>query len=73
MTAQDWSALASALVDELHLATPPLAISFTDAAPQGVEPFADPMPDALPDGRTGRVGLRVALHARDDLAELGGG
>ena len=46
MPPQDWSQLASALVDELHLATPPLAITFTDAPPEGVEPYADPMPDA---------------------------
>src|SRR5215471_3192047 len=54
-TTQDWSQLAATLADELHLATPPLAITFSDAPPEGVEPFAAPMPDALPDGRTGRV------------------
>jgi uncharacterized protein (DUF169 family) len=32
-----------------------LAITFTDTAPAGVEPFSEPMPDALDDGRTGRV------------------
>src|SRR5215510_12199413 len=54
-TTQDWSQLAATLADELHLATPPLAITFSDAPPDGVEPFDEPMPDALPDGRTGRV------------------
>jgi uncharacterized protein (DUF169 family) len=55
MLTQDWSVLATALADELHLATPPLAITFTDARPEGVEAFDDPMPDPLPDGRTGSV------------------
>jgi len=55
MTTQNWPELAATLVDELHLATPPLAITFTDTAPEGVEPFEEPMPDALADGRTGRV------------------
>ena len=55
MPQTDWSTLASALVDELHLATPPLAITFSDAPPEGVARFDEPMPDALPDGRTGRV------------------
>ncbi len=55
MPTHDWSALATALVDELHLAAPPLAITFGDAPPDGVAPYAEPMPDPLPDGRTGRV------------------
>jgi uncharacterized protein (DUF169 family) len=55
MPNSDWSALAAALVDELHLATPPLAITFSDAPPEGVAPFEEPMPEPLSDGRTGRV------------------
>ena len=51
----NWSDLASDLTDALHLATPPLAITFSDAPLEGVAPFAEPMPDALSDGRTGRV------------------
>src|SRR5215510_7518906 len=54
-TTQNWSQLAATLADELHLATPPLAITFSDDAPDGVPAFGAPMPDALPDGRTGRV------------------
>lgn len=50
-----WSQLASDLTAALHLATPPLAITFSDAPIEGVAPYAKPMPDALPDGRTGRV------------------
>jgi uncharacterized protein (DUF169 family) len=51
----DWSALAAMLVDELHLATPPLAITFSDTPPEGVAPFEEGMPEPLADGRTGRV------------------
>jgi uncharacterized protein (DUF169 family) len=55
MVDSKWSQLASDLVSTLHLASPPLAITFSDAPPDGVAPFDEPMPDALADGRTGRV------------------
>ena len=55
MRTQDWSNLAAALSDALALNVPPLAITFTDTAPADVSPFDEPMPEALPDGRTGRV------------------
>jgi uncharacterized protein (DUF169 family) len=55
MPKQDWSQLASQLADSLKLSSPPLAISFHESTPAGVAPFEEPMPDALPDGRTGRV------------------
>src|SRR5690348_13650323 len=55
MPNQDWSQLASRLSDSLKLAAPPLAITFHENVPDGVAPFDEPMPDALPDGRTGRV------------------
>jgi len=55
MPETDWSQLAAELTSTLHLASPPLAITFSAAPPEGVEPFSEPMPDALPDGRTGRV------------------
>ena len=55
MPTQDWSQLASQLADSLKLSSPPLAISFHGSSPAGVAPFEEPMPDALPDGRTGRV------------------
>ena len=54
-TTQDWSNLATGLSDSLALATPPIAITFSDSAPEGVETFDDPMPEPMPDGRTGRV------------------
>src|SRR5215217_7008114 len=55
MPTTDWSQLASELVAALHLGTPPLAITFADEPPPGVAPFSEPMPEALPDGRSGRV------------------
>ena len=55
MASNNWSDLASELTDTLHLGAPPLAITFSDAPPDGVAPYEEPMPDALPDGRTGRV------------------
>ena len=54
-TTADWAALAGRLTDALELAAPPIAITFAAAAPDGVAPFAEPMPDPMPDGRTGRV------------------
>ncbi len=50
-----WSDAATALTDALQLAAPPIAITFSDAAPQGVAPFDAPMPEPTADGRTGRV------------------
>jgi uncharacterized protein (DUF169 family) len=54
-TTADWSALATALSDALHLGSPPLAITFTTDPPTGVARFDEPMPAPLDDGRTGRV------------------
>jgi uncharacterized protein (DUF169 family) len=50
-----WSDAATALTDALQLAAPPIAITFSDAAPDGVAPFDAPMPEPTADGRTGRV------------------
>jgi uncharacterized protein (DUF169 family) len=55
MADTNWSQLANDLTLTLHLASPPLAITFSAAPPEGVTPFDEPMPDALSDGRTGRV------------------
>ena len=55
MTSTDWSALAAELTSALYLASPPLAITFSDAPLPGVAAFDDPMPEPQPDGRTGRV------------------
>ena len=51
----DWSESAAALTSVLTLTTPPIAITFSDAPPAGVDPFDAPMPAPAPDGRTGRV------------------
>lgn len=51
----DWSQLAQGLSDTLTLTSPPVAITFSDDAPAGVDPFDAPMPSATSDGRTGRV------------------
>ncbi len=54
-TTQDWTTLATGLNDALALNAPPLAITFSDAPPDGVAAFDAPMPEPMPDGRTGRV------------------
>lgn len=51
----NWSDLSARLQGALALGAPPIAITFSDAAPEGVAAFDAPMPDPLPDGRTGRV------------------
>jgi len=63
----DWSQLATDLTAALRLATPPLAITFGDQAPAGVEAFDAPMPTPTDDGRTGRVpaGCAFWTHALD--------
>jgi uncharacterized protein (DUF169 family) len=55
MTSTDWSTLAGRLTHTLELAAPPIAITFSDAPPEGVDAFDAPMPPATPDGRRGRV------------------
>ena len=52
---ENWSDLSARLQQALSLAAPPIAITFSDAAPEGVAAFDAPMPEPLPDGRTGRV------------------
>jgi uncharacterized protein (DUF169 family) len=54
-TTQSWSDLASGLTDALALSAAPIAITFSDAPPDGVAAFDAPMPEPMPDGRTGRV------------------
>lgn len=55
MTTTSWNSLASELDSLLKLQSPPLAITFSNEAPQAVAAFDAPMPDPMPDGRTGRV------------------
>ncbi len=63
-TSTDWSQLASELGDVLALAAPPIAITFGDAAPAGVDAFDAPMPPPMPDGRTGRVPAGCAFWVK---------
>jgi uncharacterized protein (DUF169 family) len=51
----NWADLADALSHALHLAVPPIAISFSDVPPPGVAAFDEPMSQPAPDGRAGRV------------------
>ena len=46
---------AESLTSLLGLSEPPLAITFSSEAPDGVERFDAAMPEPTPDGRTGRV------------------
>lgn len=55
MPTQDWRAHAAALAETLGTDVPPVAITFSDAPPQGIPAFDDPMPPPTSDGRTGRV------------------
>jgi len=55
MPTTTWSEGAQALTSVLDLKNPPIAITFSAAAPEGIAPFADPMAEPTPDGRTGRV------------------
>jgi uncharacterized protein (DUF169 family) len=55
MAEQDWHALDTELRTLLQLVAPPLAITFSQIAPQGVAAYDTPMPTPTADGRTGRV------------------
>lgn len=55
MTTSDWNGLASELSELLKLQSPPLAITFSNAAPAGVSRFEAATPEPMPDGRTGKV------------------
>jgi uncharacterized protein (DUF169 family) len=50
-----WADLAERLSGTLHLAVPPIAISFSDARPEAVAEFDEPMSEPAADGRRGRV------------------
>jgi uncharacterized protein (DUF169 family) len=55
MPTQDWRTHAAAFASTLGTDVPAIAITFSDAPPEGVPAFDDPMPPPAPDGRTGRV------------------
>ncbi len=54
-TTTDWAGLADALTGALHLAVPPITITFTDPSSDTPPAFDGPMSDPTPDGRCGRV------------------
>lgn len=54
-TTEDWGGLSQRLMSSVGTDVPPIAITFSDAPPDGVDAFDDPMPPPLEDGRTGRV------------------
>ena len=54
-TFNHWSESAAAITSALNLTTPPIAITFSDSSPVGVDPYDAPMPPPTADGRTGRV------------------
>lgn len=51
----DFAQAARTLGDVLGLASPPIAITFSAEAPEGIDAFSDPMPEPTPDGRTGSM------------------
>lgn len=52
---REYTDIAAELTSLLGLAVPPLAITFAQHRPAGIEAFDGPMPDPTGDGRTGRV------------------
>ncbi|MGH9827396.1 MAG: DUF169 domain-containing protein [Blastocatellia bacterium] len=55
MTSTDWRALSTEFTSLLTQQSSPLAITFSNTAPEGVSPFDSPFPAPAEDGRTGRV------------------
>jgi len=54
-TAIDWAGLADRLARTLHLAVPPITITFSDEADASLPAFEEPMSEPTDDGRSGRV------------------
>ncbi|MFL6216201.1 MAG: DUF169 domain-containing protein [Blastocatellia bacterium] len=52
---QNWKTMAGELSALLGLQTPPLAITFSESAPEGVARFESNVPEPMADGRTGKV------------------
>jgi uncharacterized protein (DUF169 family) len=55
MTTTNWSSAAHDLMDALGTQVPPIAITFRNDVPAGIDRFDAPMPAPTADGRTGRV------------------
>jgi uncharacterized protein (DUF169 family) len=60
----DWRGLGEELTGALHLATPPIGITFSAQRPPGVASFDVPMSEPADDGRTGRVAAGCVFWAR---------
>lgn len=60
----DWRRLGEELTGALHLATPPIGITFSAQRPPGVASFDAPMSEPAEDGRTGRVAAGCVFWAR---------
>ena len=60
----DWRGLGEELAGALHLATPPIGITFSARRPPGVASFDAPMSEPAEDGRTGRVAAGCVFWAR---------
>lgn len=63
-SAEERQRLAERLTGALHLAVPPIAISFLDAPPESVESFDEPMSEPTSDGRAGRVAAGCVFWVR---------
>lgn len=63
----DWGECSRALVSALHLSVPPIAITFSDESPEGIDSFGGSPPKPSPDGRTGAVaaGCVFWIHATE--------
>jgi uncharacterized protein (DUF169 family) len=55
VTTGQWAALAERVVSALNPTAPPIAITFSASAPEGVPAFDEPFVEPASDGRTGRV------------------
>jgi uncharacterized protein (DUF169 family) len=60
----DWRGLGQELSGALHLATPPIGITFSAERPRGVASFDAPMSEPAEDGRRGRVAAGCVFWAR---------
>ena len=60
----DWRGLGEELAEALHLATPPIGISFSAERPDGVASFDAPMSEPAENGRTGRVAAGCVFWIR---------
>jgi uncharacterized protein (DUF169 family) len=60
----DWRGLGEELRGALHLAMPPIGITFSAQRPEGVASYDAPMSEPSEDGRTGRVAAGCVFWAR---------